>query len=101
MRLNTRGYLGQTLYVFTKLTELSFDKGKPHNALLIAGIRVILITLEYDAESEVDITTAIFQIGILFKKSQLLSTKHTDQQLLKDVKVTIRAQKVKKRSSSP
>ncbi len=79
MNLNVRGYSGQTVYIFNKLTKLSFEKGKPDNALLIAEIKAILTTLEYDVDPEVDITTAVYQIGILLKKSRLLSTEHTDQ----------------------
>ena len=60
LELNFGGYSEQIIYAFNKLSELSFDKGKPYNPLLIAGIRAILITLEYDAEPEVNITTGIF-----------------------------------------
>ncbi len=62
------GYSGQTIYVFNKLTELSFEKDKPHNALLIARIRVILTTLEYDEDLPMDITITTYQIRILLKK---------------------------------
>jgi len=50
MGLNVEGYSGQTIYAFNKLAELSFDKSKPHNPSLIAGIRAILTTLEFDTE---------------------------------------------------
>jgi len=66
---NVRGYLGQTVFAFNKLAKLSFDKGKPYNVSLITEIRVILTTLKYDADPEIDITTAIYQIRILLKKS--------------------------------
>jgi|SRR6266540_1805341 len=101
MELNTGEYFRQIIYAFNKLTELSFDKSKLHNVSLIVGIRTILTTLEYDADSEVDITTAIFQIGILLKKSRLLSIEHIDQQLLKDVEAVTRDRKAKKCSPSP
>ncbi len=74
------------MYTFNKLAKLSFKKGKPYNASLIAGIRAILITLEYDEDLPIDVTTATYQIRILLKKSRLLSTEHSDQQLLKEVK---------------
>jgi len=57
---------------------LSFDKGKPYNPSLIAGIRVILTTLEYEAKPEMDITIGIFQIRILLKRSKFLTFTHTD-----------------------
>jgi len=60
------------------LTELSFEKGKPYNASLIARIRAILTTLEYDAEPLKNVTTATYQIRILLKKFRLLMTEHTD-----------------------
>ncbi len=47
MELSVEAYSGQTIYAFNKLAELSFEKGKPHNALLVAGIRAMLIILEY------------------------------------------------------
>ncbi len=78
MDLSVRRYSGQTIYAFNKLTELSFEKGKPHNALLIAEIRAILTILEYDEDPPIDVITATYQIEILLKKSRLLSTKHTD-----------------------
>src|SRR6266540_76241 len=42
MNLSVEAYSGQTIYAFNKLTELSFEKGKPHNASLVAGIKAIL-----------------------------------------------------------
>jgi len=78
MYLDVRGYFGQTIYIFNRLAELSFDKGKPHNASLIAEIRVIMTTLEYDTELEVDIIMRIFQIRILLKRSRFFTTEHTD-----------------------
>src|SRR6266542_4243915 len=47
MELSMKVYSGQMIYAFNKLTELSFEKGKPHNASLVAGIRAILSILEY------------------------------------------------------
>ncbi len=82
------------------MTELSFEKSKPHNASLIAGIRAILTTLEYDEELPKDVTTATYQIGILLKKSRLLTTEHTDQQLLEEVAIANKDREVKKRSPS-
>ena len=82
MGLNVRGYSGQTIYAFNKLVELSFKKDKPYNPSLIVGIRAILITLKYDAMSEVDIITEIFQIRILLKRSRFFTLTHTDQQIL-------------------
>ncbi len=72
------GYSGQTIYAFNKLTELSFEKGKPHNPSLVAGIKAILITMEYAERPQVDIPTATYQIGIMLKKSKLFTTEHTD-----------------------
>src|SRR6266540_5778249 len=66
--LNVEGYSGQIIYAFNKLTELFFEKGKPHNASLVAGIRVILTTLEYAEDLRVNVTTATYQIRILLKK---------------------------------
>src|SRR6266540_202604 len=82
LNLNIGGYSGQTIFAFNKLAELFFDKDKSHNALLIAGIRAILTTLEYDADSEEDMTTVIFQIRILLKRLKFLTTEHSDDQLL-------------------
>src|SRR6266498_1298527 len=101
MDLSVEAYSGQTIYAFNKLTELSFKKGKPHNASLVAGIRVILTTLEYAENPRVDIPTAMYQIRIMLKKSKLLTTEHTDQQLLEEVKRVNRDREEKKRSSSP
>ena len=78
MDLSIEGYSGQTIYAFNKLTELSFEKGKPHNALLVAGIKAMLTTVEYSENPRVDIPTATYQIRILLKKSKLLTTEHTD-----------------------
>ena len=78
MNLSVEAYSGQTIYAFNKLTELSFEKEKPHNASLVAGIRAILTTLEYAENPPVDIASATYQIGIILKKSKLLTTEHTD-----------------------
>jgi len=78
MDLSVEAYSGQTIYAFNKLTELSFEKGKPHNALLVTEIKAILSTLEYAEMPKVDIPAATFQIGIMLKKSKLLTTEHTD-----------------------
>ncbi len=78
MNLSVEAYLGQTIYAFNKLTKLSFEKGKPHNASLVAGIRAILTTLEYAENPQVDVTSATYQIGILLKKSKMLTIKYTD-----------------------
>jgi len=48
------------MYAFSKLTKLSFEKGKLHNASLIAGIRAILTILKYNVDPEIDITTATY-----------------------------------------
>src|SRR6266498_3770869 len=69
MNLSVEAYSGQTIYIFNKLTKLSFKKGKPHNASLVAGIRATLTILKYVENPQVDITSAIYQIGILLKKS--------------------------------
>src|SRR6266540_1217643 len=99
--LNVRGYSEQTIFAFNKLAELSFDKGKPHNVLLIAGIRAILITLEYDADPEEDMTMVIFQIGILLKRSKFLITEHSDDQLLREVENSTKKRDARKHSPSP
>src|SRR6266498_839198 len=99
--LSTEGYSGQTIYAFNKLTELSFEKEKPHNPSLVAGIRAMLTTLEYAEKPKVDVTAATYQIGILLKKSKMLSTEHTDQQLLDEVAAANNDQKLRKRSPSP
>ncbi len=85
MDLSVEAYSGQTIYAFNKLTELSFEKGKPHNASLVARIKAILTTIEYAENPGVDIPTATYQIRIMLKKSKLLTTEHTDQQLLEEV----------------
>jgi len=82
MDLGVEAYSGQTIYAFNKLTELSFEKGKPHNASLVVGIKAILTTLEYAEKPKVDIPAATYQIGIMLKKSKMFITEHTDQQLL-------------------
>ncbi len=79
LELRAGGYSGQTLFTFNKLAKLSFDKEKLHNPFLIAEIRVILTTIEYEEESEIAIITEIFQIGILLKRSRLFTSAHTDQ----------------------
>src|SRR6266540_470197 len=58
MNLSVEAYSGQTIYAFNKLAKLFFEKEKPHNASLIAGIRIILITLEYDEDLPMDVITA-------------------------------------------
>src|SRR6266540_3529966 len=83
--LSVEAYSGQTIYAFNKLTELSFEKEKPYNALLVAGIRAILTTLKYIENPPVDVASATYQIRIMLKKSKLLTTEHTDQQLLEEV----------------
>src|SRR6266542_4045430 len=83
--LSIEGYSGQMIYAFNKLTELSFEKEKPHNASLVTGIRAMLTTLKYAEKLWVDVVSATYQIGILLKKSRLLITEHTDQQLLEEV----------------
>ncbi len=99
--LDVEAYSGQTIYAFNKLTELSFEKGKPHNPSLVAGIRAILTILEYAENLRVDITSATYQIGILLKKSKMLITEHTDQQLLEEVAAANKDREAKKCSSSP
>src|SRR6266540_1840803 len=83
--LSIEAYSGQTIYAFNKLTELSFEKEKSHNVSLVAGIKAILTTVKYAEELSVDIPTATYQIGIILKKSKMLTTEHTDQQLLEEV----------------
>src|SRR6266540_3569461 len=94
--LSTEGYSGQTIYAFNKLIELSFEKEKPHNLSLVSGIRVMLTTLEYAEKLKVDVTSATYQIGILLKKSKMLSTEHTDQQLLEEVAIANKDRETKK-----
>src|SRR6266498_3811814 len=101
MNLSVEAYSGQTIYAFNKLTELSFEKEKPHNASLVAGIRAMLTTMEYAKKLKVDVTAATYQIGILLKKSKLLSTEHTDQQLLDEVATANKERETRKRSPSP
>ncbi len=96
MELNVEGYSGQTIYAFNKLTELSFKKEKPYNTSLVARIRVILTTLEYAEDPRVDVTAATYQIGILLKKSRILSTEHTNQQLLEKVAAANKDREAKK-----
>jgi len=67
---------------------------------LIAEIRTILTILEYDEKLSIDVITATYQIGILLKKSRLLMTEHTDQQLLSEVEAAQRDREVKKCFSS-
>ena len=76
--LSVEGYSGQTIYAFNKLTELSFEKRKPHNLSLVAGIKAILTTVKYAENPLVDIPTATYQIRTMLKKSKLLTTEHTD-----------------------
>ncbi len=101
MDMGIEAYSGQTIYAFNKLTELSFEKGKPHNASLVAGIRAILTTMEYAEKPKVDMMAATYQIGIMLKKSKMFTTEHTDQQLLEEVAVANRDREEKKRSPSP
>src|SRR6266498_5745618 len=98
--LSIEGYSGQMIYAFNKLIELSFEKGKPHNASLVAGIRAMLTTLEYAEKLQVDVISATYQIGTLLKKSKLLTTEHTDQQLLKEVATANQERELRKRSPS-
>ncbi len=78
MKLRAIGYLRQTLYVFSKLAKLFFEKGKSYNASLIVGIRILISTMKYDSEPTIDITIGIFQISILLKRSRFFTTIHTD-----------------------
>ncbi len=98
--LRIEGYSGQMIYAFNKLTKLSFEKGKPHNPSLVASIKAILTTVEYAENPLVDIPTATYQIGIMLKKSKLLTTEHTNQQLLEKVAAANKDREAKKRSSS-
>ena len=100
MNLSVEAYSGQTIYAFNKLTELSFEKEKPHNASLVAGIRAILTTLEYAENPQVDVASTTYQIRIMLKKSKLLTTEHTDQQLLAEVAAANKDRETKKCSSS-
>src|SRR6266498_197767 len=52
--LSVEAYSGQTIYAFNKLTKLSFEKGKLHNASLVAGIKAILTTVKYVENPRVD-----------------------------------------------
>ena len=101
MDLRIEGYSGQTIYAFNKLTELSYEKGKPHNLSLVVSIKTILTTVEYAEKLSVDIPTATYQIGIMLKKSKLLTTEHTDQQLLEEAAAANKDQETKRRSPSP
>src|SRR6266540_2786880 len=101
MDLSVEAYSEQTIYAFNKLTELSFEKGKPHNASLVIRIRAILSTMEYAEKLKVDVISATYQIRIMLKKSKLLVTEHTDQQLLEEVAAANKDREAKKRSSSP
>ena len=85
MELKAAGYSGQTFYAFSKLAKLSFEKEKPHNPSLVVRVRALISTLEYDSKSEVDITTDIFQIGILLKRSRFFTFAYINQQFLKEV----------------
>ena len=76
MELSIEAYSGQTIYAFNNLAELSFKKEKIHNASLVAGIRAILTTLEYAENLRVDVTSATYQIGILLKKSKMLTIEY-------------------------
>ena len=59
-----------------------------------------MTTLEYDENLIVDVTTATYQIEILLKKSRLLLTEHTDQQLLDEVEAANKDRLAKKHSLS-
>ncbi len=50
---------------------------------------------------KVDIPAATYQIGIMLKKSKLLTMEHTDQQLLEEVAAANKDREAKKRSLSP
>jgi len=78
MKLRAIGYLRQILYAFSKLAELFFEKGKPHNASLIVRIRVLISIMKYDSELTIDTTIGIFQISILLKRSRFFITIHID-----------------------
>src|SRR6266542_407184 len=99
--LSIEGYSGQTIYAFNKLTELSFEKGKPHNPSLVVSIKAILTTLKYAEKPKIDIPAATFQIGIMLKKSKMFTTEHTDQQLIDEVTMANRDREEKKHSLSP
>src|SRR6266540_3407182 len=101
MDLKVEAYSGQTIYAFNKLTELSFEKEKPHNTSLIARIKAILTTLEYAEKPKVDIPAATYQIGIMLKKSKMFTTEHIDQQLLDEVAKANRDREKKRCSPSP
>jgi len=75
---NVEEYSGQTLYVFSKLAELFFAKGKPHNLSLVAGLRALVSTLEYSKESKVNVTECIFWLDIVFKRLRFFSSSHMD-----------------------
>jgi len=72
-------YLEQTLYVFSKMAKLFFEKGKPHNASLIVKIKVLILTFEYESKPVIDISMKIFQIRILIKRSRFFTSAHMDQ----------------------
>ena len=57
--------------------------------------------MKYAEKPRVDIPTVTYQIGILLKKSKLLISEHTDQQLLKEVTTANQNRETKKRSPSP
>src|SRR6266498_3948702 len=101
MDLSVEAYSGQTIYAFNKLTELFFEKGKSHNPSLVAGIKVILTTLEYAEKLKMYVTSATYQIGIMLKKSKLLTTEHMDQQLLAEIAAANKDRDVRKCSLSP
>ena|SRR6266498_3207159 len=58
--LNVKGYSGQTIHAFNKLTELFYEKGKPNNTSLVSGIKAILTTIEYAENPQVDISLATY-----------------------------------------
>ncbi len=101
LELRARKYSRQILYAFNKLAELFFDKRKSHNPFLIAEIRIILSTIEYDEEPEIAITIEIFQIGILLKRLRLFTSTHIDQQLLDEARTSLRERDAQKRSPNP
>ncbi|SRR6266540_3159101 len=100
MKLRTGGYSGQILFTFNKLAELFFEKKKSYNMSLIAEIRALISTVEYDEKSEIDTTTGIFQMSILFKRSRFFISDHTDQQLLEEVQISTRKKDLRKYSFS-
>jgi len=79
MDINITRYLGQTYYAFTKLKELSFEKGKPYNLSLVAGLKALISTLKYEKEPADDIAGCVFKLGVLLKRSRLFISTYIDQ----------------------